>query len=262
MNSKTTALELIEDTTPPSNVASLPLANATPADLMRVALQSGAGMDVLERFMALQVQWEQREAVKAFNVAFAAFKAEAVRVIKNREVTAGPLAGKKYAELFAVVNAVTPALSLHGLSASWKLTIDQKDWIEVTCTIKHSGGHSESVSMGGPPDVGGAKNPIQARASTVSYLERYTLKAITGLSEQEDDNDGGHGGNDAATRATQATASNYADAIEAGRAAAMQGMKPLTEWWGRLTSKQRADLGKEFAGMRKAAAQADQGGAQ
>jgi hypothetical protein len=252
-------LELIENTPAPSNVAALPLANTTPADLMRVALQSGAGMDVLERFMALQVQWEEREAVKAFNVAFAAFKAEAVRVIKNREVTAGPLAGKKYAELFAVVNAVTPALSLHGLSASWKLTIDQKDWIEVTCTIKHSAGHSESVSMGGPPDVGGAKNPIQARASTVSYLERYTLKAITGLSEQEDDNDGGFGGSDAATRATQAQASNYDDAIAAGRSAAMEGMASLTAWWGRLTGKQRADLGKEFAGMRKAAQQADQG---
>ncbi len=44
--------------------------------------------------------------------------------------------------------------------------------------------------MGGPPDAGGAKNAIQARASTKTYLERYTLKAITGLSEQNDDTDG------------------------------------------------------------------------
>jgi len=44
--------------------------------------------------------------------------------------------------------------------------------------------------MGGPPDAGGAKNAIQARASTKTYLERYTLKAITGLSEQDDDTDG------------------------------------------------------------------------
>jgi hypothetical protein len=245
-------LELIEDIPAPSNVATLPMANATPADLMRVALQSGAGMDVLERFMALQVQWEEREAVKAFNVAFAAFKAEAVRVIKNREVTAGPLAGKKYAELFAVVNAVTPALSLHGLSASWKISIDQKDWIEVTCTIKHSGGHSESVSMGGPPDVGGAKNPIQARASTVSYLERYTLKAITGLSEQDDDTDG-------KTAGAEDGAVN--PLLQAGRDASMQGMAALTKWWGSLTARQRTDLNEDFRAMRRAAQQADEGGA-
>ena len=50
--------------------------------------------------------------------------------------------------------------------------------------------------MGGPPDTGGAKNAIQARASTKSYLERYTLKAITGLSEQDDDDDGGGGAHD------------------------------------------------------------------
>lgn len=163
----------------------------TPADLLALAVQQGADLDKLERLMALQERWEAGQARKAYNEAFSAFKAEAVRIIKNRNVTAGPLSGKKYAELFAVVNAVTPALSAHGLSAAWSITKDEKDWLEVTCTLKHVGGHTESVSMGGPPDAGGAKNAIQARASTVSYLERYTLKAITGLSEQEDDNDGG-----------------------------------------------------------------------
>jgi len=87
------------------------------------------------------------------------------------------------------VRSRTPALSKHGLSASWKLTKDEAQWIEVSCTIKHILGHSESVSMGGPPDAGGAKSPIQARASTVSYLQRYTLKAICGVSEQGDDTD-------------------------------------------------------------------------
>lgn len=164
----------------------------TPPQLVALAIKSGAGMDQLERLMALQERWEANEARKAYDTAFSAFKAEAVVIVKNRAVTAGPLSGKKYAELFAVVNAVTPALSKHGLSAQWKLTKDEPNWLEVTCTLRHVGGHSESVSMGGPPDTGGAKNAIQARASTVSYLERYTLKAITGLSEQDDDDDGGH----------------------------------------------------------------------
>lgn len=166
---------------------------ATPADLLRIAVENGADLDRLERLMALQERWEASEARKAYDSAFAAFKSEALRIIKNRSVTAGPLNGKKYAELFAIVNAVTPALSRHGLSSSWKITKDAPDWIEVTCTLKHTGGHTESVSMGGPPDTGGAKNAIQARASTVSYLERYTLKAILGLSEQEDDDDGNGG---------------------------------------------------------------------
>ena len=162
----------------------------SPAAIMLQAMAQGSSIEQLEKMMDLQERWEKREAEKACNAAFAGFKSEAVQIIKGRKVTAGPLAGKSYAELHDVVDAVTPALSRHGLSASWKITKDEKDWLEVTCTLKHVGGHCETVSMGGPPDAGGAKNAIQARASTVSYLQRYTLKAITGLSETDDDNDG------------------------------------------------------------------------
>ncbi|MDA8260223.1 MAG: ERF family protein [Betaproteobacteria bacterium] len=171
-------------------LAVIPSETATPMSMLAVAVKNGMDPGTIKELMALQREYEAGEALKAYNVAFAAFKSEAVRIIKNRTVDAGPLSGKKYAELFAVVNALTPALSANGLSASWKLTKDDKDWIEVTCTLKHTLGHCESVSMGGPPDSGGAKSPIQARASTVSYLERYTLKAICGVSEQGDDTDG------------------------------------------------------------------------
>jgi hypothetical protein len=196
--------------------------SATPSDLLRIAVEQGADLDKLERLMALQERWQAGEAKKAYDAAFAAFKAEAVVILKNKQVTDGPLKNKKYAELFAVVNAVTPALSKHGLSSSWKLTKDEKDWIEVTCTLKHSGGHTESVSMGGPPDTGGAKNPIQARASTVSYLERYTLKAVTGLSEQEEDTDGNNANRTAdwIASAESATTAEDLDAIKKDGAAA------------------------------------------
>jgi hypothetical protein len=166
-----------------------PAANS-PMGMMLAAVQQGATLEQVEKMMDLQERWEKSEAKKAYDAAFANFKAEAVTIIKGRAVTDGPLKGKSYAELHDVVNAVTPALSKHGLSSSWKLTRDEKDWMEVTCFLRHVGGHEESVSMGGPPDTGGAKNAIQARASTKTYLERYTLKAITGLSEQGDDDDG------------------------------------------------------------------------
>ena len=121
---------------------------------------------------------------------FAAFKAEAIKIIRKKEVTDGPLKGRNYAELYSIVDAVAPELAKHGLSHSWKITKDEKDWIEVTCYVRHELGHSEWVAMGGPPDAGGAKNPIQARASTVTYLEKYTLKAICGVSDRNDDSDG------------------------------------------------------------------------
>jgi len=162
----------------------------TPASMLAMALQQGAGIDMIERLMALQATMTAAAAKSDYDRAFAAFKAESIHIFKGRKVTDGPLKGKSYAELHDVVNAVTPALSKHGLSFSWKLTKDDRDWLEITCTVSHVGGHSERVSMGGPPDAGGAKNAIQARASAITYLSRYTLKAALGVAEENDDTDG------------------------------------------------------------------------
>jgi hypothetical protein len=158
--------------------------------MIEKALTQGASPEMIQKLMDLAERWEANEARNAFNRAFAAFKAESVKIIKNSTYTDGPLKGRKWANLFAVVDAAVPALSKHGLGHSWKLTKDEPQWLEVTCTLRHELGHAESVSMGGPPDTGGAKSPIQARASSTSYLERYTFLAITGLASADDDNDG------------------------------------------------------------------------
>lgn len=209
-----------------------PQAAVTPMAMIQMAVQQGADLDKVSKLMDLQERWEKNEARKAFNEAFAAFKSEAVKVIKNRKVDQGPLSGKRYAELFSVVDAVTPALSKHGLSTSWKLTKDDKDWIEVTCTLKHVQGHSESVSMGGPPDAGGAKSAIQARASTITYLERYTLKAVCGVSEQGDDTDGGAG-----KQKAEPDAEGQKILEACGSMTALQ-----DAWKNKLTAKQRSTL--------------------
>ena len=238
------------------------LSVVTPAQLVARALEQGASVEVLERLMALQVQQEQinadrekrevereqRDAVKAFNAAFAAFRGEDLRVLKDKCRTSGPLSGQKYASLHGFVKATKDALSRHGLGVRWDVTKDEPDWIEVTCILKHSQGHFETVSMGGPPDAGPARNVLQARHSTVSYLERYTLKAICGLAEEEDDDDG-NGGSQSASAETAL--------MDEGRSAAMEGVKSLTDWWGKLTAKQRSAMNKEFGALRKAAEQAD-----
>lgn len=196
-------VEVLENAITPTQPSAV-----TPMDMLDRALATGAGLETVERLMALQERWEANQARKAFVEAFAAFKSEAITIVRTRKVTDGPLRGKSYAELFSFVDAVTPALSKHGLSASWNITRDEKDWIEVTCTIEHILGHTKCVSMGGPPDVGGAKNAIQARASTVTYLERHTLKAACGVSEQGDDADGKTAGNGAAITDEQAAEIN------------------------------------------------------
>jgi len=176
-------------------LAPVPAVAASPMlSLLSDAIQKGASIEVLRELKSLAKEMADDEAAKAFSVAFASFKAEVVTVIRGKEVTDGPLKGRKYAELHSFVDAATPALAKHGLSHSWSVTRDEKDWIEVTCTIEQSLGGKKQVSQGGPPDSGGAKNPLQARISTVTYLERSTFKAACGLAEKGDDDDGAGGG--------------------------------------------------------------------
>ncbi len=164
----------------------------SPMGMMMAAMKQGASLEQVEKMMDLQERWERREAEKAFNDALAAFKAEAVEILKRRTVDFTSQKGRthyKHAELSDVVEAVGPALSMHGFAWSWK-TEQDGGTIKVTCILKHRQGHSDSVVLEAAADDSGNKNRIQAIASTVTYLQRHTLKAITGVSEKGDDNDG------------------------------------------------------------------------
>ena len=254
MNAPTTVEEmtLLDAAPAPQRPAPAPLqggalAPNSPAAMMLAAHAQGISLEQVEKMMDLQERWERREAEKAYNAAFADFKAEAVRIFKARTVKDGPLKGKSYAELHDVVDAVTPALSQHGLSASWKVTRDEPQWIEITCTLKHVSGHSETVSMGGPPDTGGAKNALQARASTKTYLERYTLKSICGVAEGGEDTDG-----------NPPPASVPLDLLADAREAAMGGWASLSAHIKTLTPEQRVALDPESYSLKKAAKAADE----
>lgn len=250
MHKDTLELEPQEQQRQPEHapVTALAVPPSSPAGMLMTAAQHGYTPDQVRQMMELQERWEANEARKAFNAAFSAFKAEAVRIVKNKEVTAGPLAGKTYAELHAVVDAVVPALSRHGLSHSWSVTKDEKDWIEVTCTLEHVQGHAKSVSMGGPPDSGGAKNPLQARASTKSYLERYTLKAICGVAEGGEDDDGNGGDEPPEVPAWL---------LQEARDAALQGWKHFAAWIKSRSAEERELLEPESDNLKAAAKQAD-----
>lgn len=168
------------------------LAANSPMGMMMAAVKQGIPLDQIKEMMAIQREWEADEARKAFNDAFAAFKAEKVDVIKRKQVDFATSKGRtqyKHAELSDLTDAVGPALARHGFSWSW--TPEQKNGrIYITCTLQHRLGHEKSATMDAPADDSGGKNTIQAIVSTTTYLERHTLKAVCGISEKGDDNDG------------------------------------------------------------------------
>jgi len=62
--------------------------------------------------------------------------------------------------------------------------------------MTHESGYSDSVTLKGPLDTSGSKNPLQQVKSTVTYLRKATFEAITGIatSDRTSDDDGNAAG--------------------------------------------------------------------
>jgi len=173
--------------------AEIPSAMETsPAALMLKAMAGGLDLAKLEQFMLLQEKYEANQARKAYTEAMAAFKKNPPEIEKDKRVSYKTGAGTteyNHASLGNVTQKINSALGEHGLSAAW--TTEQSGTnITVTCKITHVMGHFESTSLSAAADTSGRKNAIQALGSTISYLERYTILALTGLATHEMDDDG------------------------------------------------------------------------
>ena len=166
----------------------------TPMDMIMKAMESDADVDRLEKLWALQVKFEEREAEKAFNRAFAAFKAEAISIINDKHVDYTGQGGRvqyDHSSIGNVIQTITPPLSKHGLALSWDTV--QNGQITTTCTLTHELGFSRSTSLSAGKDTSGKKNDIQQVASAQTYLQRYTALSITGLATQDQKDDDGIG---------------------------------------------------------------------
>ena len=161
----------------------------TPASMLQSAIDKGVDMVQLQALMDLRERWEAGEARKAYVAAMAQFKLDPPRIFKDKQVAFLDVK-YKHAELDQVAEKIGAALAKVGIAVAWETDQSVQGQIKVTCILTHELGHSERVWLSGPHDASGKKNPLQAIGSTVSYLERYTILAATGLATGEDDNDG------------------------------------------------------------------------
>lgn len=218
--------------------------------MMLTAQRQGASLADIREMMAIQREYEADTARKAYNEAMALFSAEAIEIIKRKQVDFSTAKGRtqyKHAELSDVVDAVKPVLAKYGFSYRWD-TKQTRDWLDVTCILKHRLGHSESCTMGSPPDESGGKNYIQAFKSTKTYLERQTLEAICGVAEKGEDNDGA---------GAPIAPPIPPELLEQARAEAMKGWKPFSTWIKARTEQERNLLVPESDNLKAAAKAAD-----
>jgi hypothetical protein len=188
------------DAMPPAQSSALKTQVNPYLGMVQTMVAQGGDLANLDKMLDLQLKWEANEARKAYVAAMAAFKAEPMEIFKRKLVSFKTNSGKTeymHAELSDVTDTVVPAMGKHGLSHRWDVKQEGKN-ITVSCTITHALGHAETVTITAEPDTSGGKNAIQSVASTISYLERYTLLAATGMATKGMDDDGqtseGNGG--------------------------------------------------------------------
>jgi hypothetical protein len=178
-----------------SNIAKIERpAEQSPASAMmeligRAATSSDIDVEKLAKLLDMKERWEAGEAKREFDEAMRRFRAGVGPIHKTRKAH-----NSSYAGLAETISSIKGLMSDCGLSHSWR-TEQQNGQVSVTCIVTHVAGHSEHTMLSAEPDKSGSKNSIQAIASTVTYLERYTLYAILGLASTDQDDDGAGAGN-------------------------------------------------------------------
>ncbi len=124
----------------------------------------------------------------------------------------------RYAPLDKVLDAITPALTKHGLCRGWRQSMATEGEgehsivvVTVTAFIAHAEGQSieSSLSWGVPDDV-------QKLGAALTYMRRYTMEAIAGVAADSDDDGNGAAGTTKPAAVNQRNAAKTKAAIDAG----------------------------------------------
>jgi hypothetical protein len=159
-----------------------------PMALLATAIQKGdLPIEHMERLMAMQERWEERQAKKAFDAALAKF--QGICPVIKKEKTAHGKYTYKYSSLDNIVEQIKESLAECDLSYQFK-TICDREKAEVTsrCHVTHIDGHTEISEFTVPLD-GGSMSNIQKFGSSRTYANRYSLSDGLGIVTADDDTD-------------------------------------------------------------------------
>ena len=223
-------------------------------------------VDKMERLWAMHEKLTNRANEEAFNAAMNKAQAEMGRVSAD---AANQQTRSVYATYGQLDKAVRPIYSRHGFSISFNEGEGAPEGhARILAYVSHSAGHTRTYKLDMPNDGKGAKGgdvmtKTHATGSAHTYGRRYLLKDIFNIAigENDDDGNGGDAGGDERQQAQKSPEAQARERLlDAGRAAAMNGMAALNKWWASLNPRQQKDMGQDFGPMRKAARAADEQG--
>lgn len=152
----------------------------------KLSLNPEIDITKIERFFDLFERLQASEAKRAYTEAFAAMQPLLPIIEKVGKSHTG-----NYAKWEHIHEMVMPVLGRHGFTLNFINTPPEtKGNIRITAQLTHVGGHTETNDMEAAPDTSGQKNPIQAQASSRTYLKRYTGTELLNIASRGEDDDG------------------------------------------------------------------------
>lgn len=120
------------------------------------------------------------ESIAALAKALADFQGEVKQPLKDK---ANPFFKSKYVPLENVVEAIAESAPKHGLSFL-QYPVNQENKVGIVTLLMHSSGEwIETEPIYAKP----GKDDAQATGSVITYLKRYSLSAVFGITSDEDD---------------------------------------------------------------------------
>lgn len=158
----------------------------------------------MQALLDMQVQIEDRDAKKAFTVAFNAMQAELPVINRDGKIDHSADGGEttrsgrkalktKYATYPNLNRVVGPLMKAHGFTFSTAMHPDPSGAMVAVSTLAHVAGHSRETHFRVTADASGGKNNQQGWGSSQQYAMRYNMIALLNIvteAREDVDNDG------------------------------------------------------------------------
>src|SRR3990167_1643800 len=165
------------------------LARLDPQALITKALETGAGIETMERLVALAKDVREVQAKEAWYEAMAEFQRTCPPIKKTASAKIQTRGGGSYTYRFApldeIMSTIQPKMGPLGLSVSWRSRVEP-DKVVVSCRISHTLGHHEESGDIAMPVMQGemGANPAQRVGIAATYAKRYSLLGIIGMAPE------------------------------------------------------------------------------
>ena len=162
-----------------------------PQSLIKMAIERGTGIDVIEKLLAMRERIQADIASKEFREAMSGFQSECPVIEKKRKVFSKDKTLRyKFASLDDILKAVQPILSRYNLSYDIETAITMEpSMIQVTVKVFHTLGHSKTTSFSVPVDMDAYMSAPQRWAAAQTYAKRYAFCNAFGILTGDEDTD-------------------------------------------------------------------------